>query len=152
MGFISDKLPLPMSDVPRITILIVDDSRADVRLAQLWLRNSAVIQDVQVARSGAEALAYLRQEDPFAQADKPQLILLDVHLPDMLGWDLLAELRRDAALSEIPVIVLTGTVNDVDAQLARDLGAARYLCKPFDADEFATLVREIETTIRETEG
>jgi CheY-like chemotaxis protein len=129
------------------TILIVDDSRADSRLLQLWLRNSATIGHVQVARTGRDALAYLRHEGEHAQAPTPTLVLLDVHLPDMLAWELLTELRRDESLASIPVIVLTGTVHDADAQLATKLGAARYLCKPFDADEFAILVREIDAVI-----
>lgn len=138
-----------MTDVPAATILIVDDSRADTRLMQLWLRNSAFIRDVQVVRSGSEALALLRKEGAEAHSQRPQLILLDVHLPDMFGWDLLETLRRDTSLADIPVIVLTGTVNDVDAQMASQLGAVRYLCKPIDADEFAVLVREIDAILHQ---
>ncbi len=148
-ALISNEQHPRMTDLPPITILVVDDSRADARLAQLWLRSSAVVRDVELVHSGREALAFLRREGPFAQAPIPHMLVLDVHLPDMLGWELLVKLRQDEALSGIPVVVLTGTVTDADAQRARELGVARYLCKPFDADEFTALVREIETVALE---
>jgi CheY-like chemotaxis protein len=129
-------------------ILIVDDSRADSRLTELWLRNSAAVQDVQVVRTGSAALEFLRREGADGQAQRPQLVLLDVHLPDILGWDLLKSLRADEKLRDIPVVVLTGTVNDGDMQLAKDLGAVRCLCKPIDADEFAAFVREIDAILQ----
>jgi two-component system response regulator len=126
------------------TVLIIDDSHADARLMELWLRNSAVVTNVHSVRSGREALQFLRRQDPFAQAPLPHILLLDIHLPDMLGWDLLSELRQDEQLARIPVVVLTGTVHEADARRARDYGAARYLCKPFDAEEYAALVQEID--------
>jgi two-component system response regulator len=129
--------------------LIIDDSRADARLMELWLRNSTVITTVYSVRSGQEALQFLRRQDPFAQAPTPHILLLDIHLPDMLGWDLLGELGRDENLSRIPVFVLTGTLHDADAQRARECGAVRYLCKPFDADEYAALVQEIDRVAQE---
>ena len=133
-----------MTDQPRTTILIVDDSRADSRLTELWLRNSSYVQDVQVVRTGAEALAFLRREGNYGQAQRPQLVLLDVHLPDLLGWELLESLQADESLRDLPVVVLSGTVNEADIQLANKLGAIRCLSKPIDADEFAAFVREIE--------
>jgi CheY-like chemotaxis protein len=104
---------------------------------------------VRVVRTGRQAIEYLRRQGDFAQAPPAQLVLLDVNLPDMLGWDLLAELRQDEALSRIPVIVLTGTIQATDAKLARQLNVARYLCKPFDADEFEKMIAELEAVVRE---
>jgi two-component system response regulator len=141
-----------MNSLPRISVLIVDDSRADARLAQLWLRKSQRVQESHAVQSGDEALAFLRREEPFAQAPPTHLVLLDVQLPDMLGWDLIAELRRDPALARIPVIVLTGTTYDADARRATALGVARYLAKPFDAEEYAKLLGEIESVVETVYG
>jgi two-component system, chemotaxis family, response regulator Rcp1 len=138
-----------MPDSPFATILIVDDSPSDVRLTQLWLRSSAVVRDAPFVHRGGAALAYLRREPPFPDAVRPHLILLDVHLPDMFGWEVLSTLRNDPALATIPVIMLTGTIIPADQQLAVQLGADRYLSKPFDADDFTELVREIETIVLE---
>ena len=137
-----------MTDQIRTTILIVDDSRADSRLTELWLRNSPFVQDMQVVRTGAEALAFLRREGKYVQAERPRLVLLDVHLPDLLGWELLESIRADESLRDLPVIVLSGTVSDADIQLANKLGAVRCLNKPIDADEFSALVREIDSVLQ----
>jgi chemotaxis family two-component system response regulator Rcp1 len=135
----------------KYTLLIVDDSRADARLAQLWLRKSQRIQEVCAVQSGGEALSFLRREGPFSEAPPVQLLLVDVHLPDMLGWDLIAQLRADPEWARIPVVILTGTTCDADARRARSLGVARYLAKPFDAEEFGALVGEIEQVLESSE-
>jgi CheY-like chemotaxis protein len=137
-----------MTPTSPVNVLIVDDSRADAQLTQLWLRNSTWVRDMQVARTGQEALSRLRREPPFDQIPPPQLILLDLNLPDTLGFDLLASLQHDDQLARIPVIVLTGTIRDSEIQRAQQLGAIRCLCKPFDADEFTKLVEEVEAVIR----
>ena len=132
-----------------IYVLLVEDSRCDAQLAQLWLQKSTLVGRIDVARTGQEALARLRREPPFQDTPAPQLVLLDINLPDTIGWEWLEELRRDAAVAQIPVIVLTGTLRCEDTQRAEDLGAARCLCKPFDADEFTALVEEVECVVRE---
>lgn len=133
-----------------ISVLIVDDSQSDARLTQLWLRNCASVGDAQVVRTGQEAISRLRGEGTSSQSATPQLVLLDVNLPDMLGWELLELMQQDAILRRIPVIVLTGTVRDTDVKRAQELGAARCIPKPFDADEYSALVEQIESVIRET--
>lgn len=135
----------------RNTLLIVDDSRADARLAQLWLRKSQRFQEVCAVATGGEALAFLRRKEPFAEAPPVQLLVVDVQLPDMLGWELIAQLRADPEFAQIPVVVLTGTTCEADARRARSLGVARYLTKPFDAEEFAVLVAEIEQVLDASE-
>ena len=140
-----------MSSRSSITVLIIDDSLSDARLTQLWLRNCESVGNTEVVRTGQEAISRLRCEGAFAQCVLPNLVLLDVNLPDMLGWELLEQMRRDPNMRPIPVIVLTGTVRETDVKRAQELGAARCIPKPFDADEFSVLAKEIESVIRETE-
>jgi len=128
-----------------LNLLLVDDSQADARLMQLWLQKSQVIGDLRVAVSGSQALGMLRREGEYASVPRPDLVLLDVNLPDMQAWDILQIVRGDPALADLAVLILTGTLADADARRAKDFHVISYLAKPFDADEFAALVREIES-------
>ena len=131
---------------PSTRILIVDDSRSDTKLLSLWLQRSLLAPEIHCAVTGQEALRLLRDPSGPYSSQLP-LVLLDVHLPDMLGWDFLVEVRRDPVLSSIPIIVLTGTERAEDRLKAQQLGAQAYLGKAFDADEFTRLVAEIEAVL-----
>lgn len=135
-----------MATSPPPRILIVDDSRSDAKLLTLWLQRSRLAPEIHVATTGQEALRMLRDSaGPFAS--QPPLVLLDIHLPDMWGWDLLELARQDPVLTNVPIIVLTGTELAEDREKAAQLGAKGYQGKPFDADEFARLVAEIEAVL-----
>lgn len=139
-----------MATLAKVSVLIVEDSLADAKLTQLWLAKTNFVGAVRVARTGQEGLEILRSAGESGSTRGRWLVLLDVHLPDMLGWELLEELRRQDALPQVRVIVLTGTVRTEDARRAQQAGAARYLAKPFDAEEFAALMREIEAVAQES--
>jgi CheY-like chemotaxis protein len=125
-------------------LFLVDDNAADAKLAARWLRESPAIDRVDVVHDGERALQWLRRNGCYADAPRPDLILLDVNLPRMTGFELLAEIRADSDLAGIPVIVLSASNAEADVSRAIALGADRYFAKPSDAGEFAELVSAVE--------
>ena len=118
-------------------LLLVEDNPGDVLLVEEALEQLALPCRLSVARDGAVALEMLQG------GARPELILLDVNLPKRSGFDVLKELKQDAELRHIPVIVLTSSKADRDVRLAYDLHANAYVCKPSDFDGYVSLVRRI---------
>ena len=115
-------------------ILVVDDDREIVRLVRTYLEESNY--DVQVAYDGETALHVLRRE-------RPDLMLLDLMLPERDGWDVTRVVRRDAGLVAMPIIMLTARVEDHDKIVGLELGADDYVCKPFNPREVVARVRAV---------
>jgi CheY-like chemotaxis protein len=99
---------------------------------------------ISVATDGTEALAYLRRQPPFAGAEPPDVILLDLNLPRMSGRELLAEIKRDPALGVIPVVILTSSDAEQDIVKSYQLGANCYVTKPVGLEAFQSIVRSVE--------
>jgi CheY-like chemotaxis protein len=127
-----------------IEILLVEDNPGDVRLAIEALRESKVRNNLQVARDGIEALQFLRREEPHVDAPRPDLVLLDLNLPRKDGREVLAEIKADADLSTIPVVILTTSRAEQDVLRSYELQANCYITKPVDLDQFITVVKSIE--------
>ncbi|ACY17135.1 response regulator [Haliangium ochraceum] len=127
-----------------IEILLVEDNPADVDLTQETLSYAKIRNRLQVVHDGEQALAYLRREGEYAEAVRPDLILLDLNLPRKDGREVLAELKADPDLRTIPVVVLTSSDTERDVVRSYDLGANCYVTKPVDLDQFADVVRTIE--------
>jgi two-component system, chemotaxis family, response regulator Rcp1 len=134
----------PRSNARPVEILMVDDNPGDVRLTEEALKEATVGNRLHVARDGVEALAYLRREDGFEGASRPDLILLDLNLPRKDGRAVLAELKRDPELKWIPVVVLTTSEASVDILKAYELQANAYVTKPVDLERFLDVIRVIE--------
>lgn len=117
-------------------ILLIEDNPADVELTRQCFRESRVPNQVQAVFDGDSVLAFLRQTGPFAEAPRPDLILLDMNLPGIDGREILSLLKRDLRLQTIPVIVLTTSDAASDIHEAYRLGANSYLRKPVNLDEF----------------
>lgn len=128
-----------------IEILLVEDNAGDARLTAEALKDGKFHIHLQVARDGVEALAKLRQEPPYQDAPRPDLILLDLNLPKKDGREVLAEIRADPGLARIPVVVLTTSAAEQDILRAYDLNANCYITKPVDFDQFVEIVRSIES-------
>jgi chemotaxis family two-component system response regulator Rcp1 len=126
------------------SILLVEDNPADVRLMQEGLATSAVGHHLSVVDNGVEALAFLRQEMPYAQAPRPHLILLDLHLPKKHGLEVLVEIKADPQLRQIPVIILTSSHARQDIEAAYALHTNCYITKPTDWEQLTQVVRIIE--------
>ena len=125
-------------------ILVVDQSPGDIRLLEEAFEDGHVANAVHAVTDGEGALEFLRREGAYEDAPKPDLILLDLHLPKLSGEDLLAELDDDPNLRHIPVIVLTGSDAEEDILKSYDLNANAYVRKPVEPEDFVDIVRSIE--------
>ena len=126
-----------------IHVLLVEDSPGDVRLTQEAFRDANASIRLHVANDGVEAMAFLRFEGQYADAPRPDLILLDLNLPKMDGREVLARIKADAALKTIPTVILTTSDSEADIVRSYQLQANCYLSKPVQLDAFESLVRSI---------
>ncbi|MBV9881033.1 MAG: response regulator [Gemmatirosa sp.] len=132
--------------VPVATLLLVEDNPADAELTREALADGAdrhVVVDVYVVPNGIEALAFLRRDRAYADAPRPGLILLDLNLPRLDGRGVLADVKRDAALQDIPVVVFSSSAAADDVERAYALGASGYVVKSMHLDAFFAAVRAI---------
>jgi CheY-like chemotaxis protein len=127
-----------------IEILLVEDNPGDVRLTVEGLNEGKVRNNLHVARDGVEALSFLRHEGQFADAVRPDLILLDLNLPRKDGREVLADIKSDPELKTIPVVVLTTSRAEQDVLHSYELQANCYITKPVDLEQFITVVKSIE--------
>jgi CheY-like chemotaxis protein len=127
-----------------IEILLVEDNPGDVRLTREALRENKVNNSLYVAIDGVDALAFLRREGVYADAPHPDLILLDLNLPKYDGRQLLEQIKSDADLCHIPVVVLTTSSAEEDILRSYKLHANAYVTKPVDLDQFMSAVRQID--------
>jgi CheY-like chemotaxis protein len=127
-----------------VEILLVEDSPGDVRLTMEALKEAKVLNNLNVAGDGIEALAFLKREGAHAKAPRPDVILLDLNLPKKDGREVLAEIKADPNLRRIPVVVLTTSRAEEDIIRAYDLHANCYITKPVDFNRFLEVVKSIE--------
>lgn len=127
-----------------VEILLVEDNPGDVRLTQEVLKDGKIRNHLYVCRNGVEALDFLHGRGAYAGAVRPDLILLDLNLPMRDGREVLAEVKEDAALKSIPVVVLTTSAADQDIVKSYDLHANCYITKPVDLGQFISVVNYIQ--------
>jgi chemotaxis family two-component system response regulator Rcp1 len=127
-----------------IEILLVEDNPGDVRLTKEALKEGKVRNNMFVATDGEEALTFLRQQGKYAEACRPDLILLDLNLPKKSGREVLEEIKADPELKRIPVVVLTISKAEQDILKSYDLHANCYITKPVDLEQFIEVVKSIE--------
>jgi len=127
-----------------IELLFVEDNPGDVRLTQEALEEKKVRINVHVVWDGVEALDYLRREGEYADAVRPDVILLDLNLPKKDGREVLAEIKADTKLKSIPVVILTTSKAEEDIIKTYNLHANCFVTKPTDLDQFVKVVQSIE--------
>jgi CheY-like chemotaxis protein len=127
-----------------VEILLVEDNPGDVRLTVEALQEAKVLNNLNVAGDGMEAMAFLRREGPHADAPRPELILLDLNLPKKDGREVLSEIKEDPDLRRIPVVVLTTSKAESDIIKTYNLHANCYITKPVELDQFLEIVKSIE--------
>ncbi|WP_217915051.1 response regulator [Miltoncostaea marina] len=127
-----------------IEVLLVEDDPGDVMLIKEAFDDKKVGNRLSVVGDGVEAMAFLRREGGYADAARPDLILLDLNLPRKNGREVLAEIKSDPDLSLIPVIVLTTSEAEEDIVRSYQLHANAYITKPVDFDQFAGVVHQID--------
>ena len=127
-----------------VEILLVEDNPGDVRLTVEAFKEVKVRNTLHIVDDGEKAMSFLRQEGNYASARRPDLILLDLNLPRKDGRDVLAEIKQDAGLKHIPVVVLTSSEADEDVLKAYDSHANCYITKPVDLDQFLGVAERIQ--------
>jgi CheY-like chemotaxis protein len=136
--------PPTRADGTPIEVLLVEDDPGDVLMTQEAFEEHKVRNRLTVVHDGAEALSYLRREGRFAEAVRPDLILLDLNLPRRDGREVLAEIKKDEDLGRIPVVVLTTSAADEDILRSYQLHANAYVTKPVDFERFIAVIRQID--------
>jgi CheY-like chemotaxis protein len=127
-----------------VEILLVEDNPADVRLTREVLEEGDEPTRLNVVGDGEEAMMFLRRQGPYAHCARPSLVLLDLNLPKKDGREVLAELKSDAELRRIPVVVLTTSGAESDISRSYELHANCFITKPLDLDDFFSVVRSIK--------
>ena len=125
-------------------ILLVEDNPGDVRLVEETFKDACLANDLHVVTDGDEAIEYVYQRGEYADAPRPDVVLLDWNLPRMGGDEVLAELKAESALRSIPVIVLTGSQAQEDVVRSDELQANAYVTKPVEPVEFIEVVQSFE--------
>jgi len=128
-----------------VEILLVEDSPSDTDLTVEALRDFKVRNHVNIVEDGVQAMQFLRREGPYAQAPRPDMIMLDLNLPRKDGREVLAEIKADDGLKTIPIVVLTTSRAEQDVLRAYQLNANCYINKPVDFNQFLDVVRSIES-------
>lgn len=126
-----------------IEILMVEDNPGDVRLTREALKDAKVSNKLHVVEDGVAALDFLYRRDGYDAAPRPDLILLDLNLPKKNGREVLEEIKQDAHLKTIPVVILTTSQAEEDVVRAYRLHANCYIAKPVDFAQFNKIVRTI---------
>jgi CheY-like chemotaxis protein len=128
-------------------ILLVEDNQMDVVLTMDAFREAKLKNNIQVARNGREALDYLFGIEKFANREQfplPNLVLLDLKMPGIDGFEVLRQIKNTEMLKRIPVVVLTSSKEEGDRALSYDMGANSYLLKPVSFEGFTEVVRKID--------
>jgi len=132
------------SENATVQILLVEDSADDADLMVEALKEGALDTRVTVVEDGVEAVDYLRRQGAYAASPPPDLILLDLHLPRKNGHEVLADIKEDAVLRRIPVVVMTCSENEKAILGAYELHANCCVSKPANQQQFALTVKKIE--------
>jgi len=127
-----------------IEVLLVEDNPGDVRLTKEALKEYKMQLNLNVVGDGVKALSFLRQEGEYTTAPRPDLILLDLNLPQKDGREVLAEIKEDENLRVIPVVILTISQDEEDVLKSYGLHANCYITKPVDLEQFIKVVKSVE--------
>lgn len=129
-------------DKQPLEILLVEDNEDDIVLEREALADAKLVNLMSVVRDGEEAMAFLRREGRYQDAQVPGLILLDINMPRKNGFEVLNELKADPALMHIPVVMLTTSDSEADIVKSYAKGACSYITKPMDFDKFREVAKQ----------
>ncbi|MEP7136154.1 MAG: response regulator [Chloroflexota bacterium] len=135
---------MTLKSLNHVDILLVEDSPADVLITREAFAEFKIANTLHVVEDGVEALAFLKQERQYASVPRPDLILLDLNLPRKNGREVLAEIKADPDLKQIPVVILTTSNSEKDILQAYDEHANSYIVKPVGFDNFVEAVKSIQ--------
>jgi CheY-like chemotaxis protein len=123
-------------------ILLVEDNEDDILLEEEALADAKLVNLMHVVRDGEEALAYLRRQGKYRNAQMPGLVLLDINMPKKNGFEVLNEMKKDPALAHIPVVMLTTSDSEADIIKSYAKGACSFITKPMNFDTFKDVVNQ----------
>jgi CheY-like chemotaxis protein len=123
-------------------ILLVEDNEDDIVLEQEALAEAKLVNIMYVVRDGEEAIAYLKRQGQYRDAKVPGLILLDINMPKKNGFEVLQEIKADASIRHIPVVMLTTSDSERDIVQAYAKGACSFITKPMDFDKFGEVAKQ----------
>lgn len=132
------------SNLRPINMLLVEDSPTDQLMTREVLEHAKVQLNLHIVEDGIQTMDFLRRSGKYAQAPRPDLILLDLNLPKKDGREVLAEIKSAPDLSMIPVVILTTSKSDADILLAYQLHANCFITKPVGFANFYEVMRAIE--------
>jgi len=127
-----------------VSILLVEDNPGDVRLVREALAEGTLAHKLNVVGDGDQALDYLRRIGRYAEAERPDLVLLDLNLPRKSGREVLVDIKNDPELKRIPVVILSTSQADEDVMRTYEGHANCYITKPADFEQFSRIIRMIE--------
>ncbi|CAM5285015.1 MULTISPECIES: response regulator [Streptomyces] len=127
-----------------IEVLLVEDDPGDELMTREAFEDNKIRNTLHVVRDGEEALDFLYRRGAYPEAPRPDLILLDLNLPKYDGRQVLAQIKADAELALIPVVVLTTSSAEEDILRSYKLHANAYVTKPVDLDQFIAAVKQID--------
>lgn len=130
-------------DIAPFEILLLEDEPADAYLIKLALKENKVFCNVHHVEDGVEGMAFVRREGDYADAPRPDLILLDLNMPRMDGREFLREIKAEPELRGIPVLVLTTSSAERDIHESYMSGASGFVTKPVEMDRFSEVMRQI---------
>jgi CheY-like chemotaxis protein len=137
-------LTLPIPATNAIEILLVEDNADEAEMTMEVLREGRIRNRIHWVEDGEEALAFLRKQGRHAAAPRPDLVLLDLHLPRLGGLEVLAEIKQHPDWKRIPVVIMTSSSAEKDVVSAYNRHANCFITKPIDLDKFMDAVRSIE--------
>lgn len=127
-----------------IKVLLVEDNEGDILLTLEALKEGKISKDTVVLRDGWEAIKYIENQEPYSNAHEPDLIILDVNLPKVNGYEVLSKIKTNSKTSHIPVVMLTTSSSEDDIIKSYQNHADHYIAKPVDANDFSRVVNSLE--------
>jgi chemotaxis family two-component system response regulator Rcp1 len=132
------------SNAEMVEILLVEDDQDDIFLTKKAFEQQKVTNNLHIVKDGVDAMEFLRQEGEYADASRPDIVLLDLNLQKMDGDEVLEEMQADESLKTIPVVVLTSSDAEEDIVQSYELNANAYMTKPVDFEGFLDIVDSID--------
>ncbi len=126
-----------------VEILLIEDNPGDVRLTVEALKESKIINNLNVVDDGIEALSYLQKEGIYKDKPRPDLIILDLNLPKKDGREVLGEIKSNDSLKQIPIVILTTSEVEEDIIKSYELHANCYIIKPVNMEQFIKVVKSV---------
>ena len=127
-----------------IHILLVEDNEGDIVLTTEALEEGKIANTISVVRDGWEAIQYLDKNEGYGDAERPDLVLLDINMPKVNGHEVLAHIKTDDELKDIPVVMLTTSSDEVDIKKSYENYVNCYITKPVDVDSFIEAISTVE--------